>query len=265
VILKSYFDGGNQADSTQYDVVTLAMLSGTLDQWRPLESAWRDVLKNHGADWLHTTDAVALSDPYSRRKDWDDARRDSFINDCVSAIEPLIVRKKRVTEPPRFGVYPCTISVVLSDYIKARQTLPNTPADATEICSTQALHRFLEWGTELAHADFYHLVFDQNEPFRGHIEDRRRNKKAKKEFPILGRIMSATDADMRHVPALQVADLFAWCVSHKNKQPYFSWQKRLLDLDRMDDWISSEHLANPITRTLELAKEWKLPPRKPTR
>jgi hypothetical protein len=28
MILKSYFDGGNQADSTQYDVVTLASVSG---------------------------------------------------------------------------------------------------------------------------------------------------------------------------------------------------------------------------------------------
>jgi len=41
---------------------------------------------------------------------------------------------------------------------------------------------------------------------------------------------------MRHVPALQMADLFAWCTSHKTAAR-FSWHKALLDLPTMNEWI----------------------------
>jgi hypothetical protein len=246
-------------------VVTLAMISGTIDQWKPVVDGWREALKINGAKWLHTTDAVSMSDPYSKRDGWDVPRRDKLINDCLTAIEPLMVRKKRNNESSRYGVYPCTVSVVLPDHIRARSALENIPKNANEICSIQALHRCLEWGRDIVGADFYHLIFDQGEPFRGHIEDRRVSKKAVREFPVLGRITAVTDADMRNVPALQIADLFAWCVSHKKENKKYSWQRRVLNIDRMDDWINEPHLMNPIARTMELMKEWKLPRRRPNR
>jgi len=37
VVLKSYFDAGNKADSREYDVLFLAALSATEDEWGPFE------------------------------------------------------------------------------------------------------------------------------------------------------------------------------------------------------------------------------------
>jgi hypothetical protein len=58
VVFKSFFDGGNEADSTQYDFVSLASVSGTETQWRAFERDWGAVLKKHNAPWLHTTDVL---------------------------------------------------------------------------------------------------------------------------------------------------------------------------------------------------------------
>jgi len=267
VILRSYFDGGNQADSTQYDILTVAVISGTKDQWAPIESAWAEVLRVHHVGFLHTTDAVALNDPYSKRNGWDEARRDKFINDCVSAVEPLLARQLRPNEPEGHGgAYPCMVSIDLHDHQTAQIGQAHVPKDANEICAVQALRRCLEFGTDIVGAHFYHLIFDQGEPFRGYIEDRRRNGKVRKEHPLLDRITSVTDADMRSVPALQVADLFAWSVSHRNRKSYFSWQKRvLMDLDWMDDLMDSKILSNPNQQFTESVNRWRLPRRRPTR
>jgi hypothetical protein len=265
VILRSYFDGGNQADSTLYDVVTLAALSGTKEQWEPIETAWRMVLARYNVGWLHTTDAVALNDPYSRNNGWDASKRDRFINECFSAADPFFVRRIRGKRPYRHGVYPCTVSVLLKDHKRARSERDGVPKDANEICAVDATYRCLEWGEDIMGADFFHFTFDQGEPFRGHAEDRRRNKNARKEFPSLGRISSIKEGDMRSCLPLQLADLFAWSVSHKKKKPYFSWQRRVLAVHRMDDWLEYRHLINPVKRAVDLVEQWRLPRRKPNR
>jgi len=59
-LLKSYFDGANKADSTQYKVVTLASISGTKYDWAPFEREWRQTLKRHKAPCLHLTDAISF-------------------------------------------------------------------------------------------------------------------------------------------------------------------------------------------------------------
>jgi hypothetical protein len=40
MVLKSYFDGGNQADSSEYDRISLATVCGTAKQWKRFDSAW---------------------------------------------------------------------------------------------------------------------------------------------------------------------------------------------------------------------------------
>jgi len=265
VILKGYFDGGNEADSTQYDVVTLAALSGTTDQWRPFEAVWKTTLEKHKADWLHTTDAVTLNGQFRRDRGWDEGKRDAFILDCVKVVERHIARKKTAKSPGRPGLYPFTVTVVLEDFIKAREISSDVPKDATEICATQAVNRCLEWGKDIAHADFYHLFFDQGEPFRGHISDRKRNPKALKQLPLLDRIMHIGESDCRYVPALQLADLFAWCVSHKNRTPRYGWQTKVLSLPRIDEWLDYKLLVKPLPATANLVKSWNLPRRRPTR
>jgi hypothetical protein len=266
VIMKSYFDGGNQADSTQYDVVTLATVCGTPEQWGPLEGEWRRKLKKHNnAPCLHTTDAVGLTGEFSKKKGWNGTSRDAFILDCVKTIERHMTYPKRPDMAPKFGIVPFTVTIVLKDFIKAREYNPDVPKDANEVLATTALYRCLEWGSEILMADWYHLFFDQNEPFRGHVSDRTRNPKAVKQIPLLDRIVMKGEVDMRVTPALQVADLFAWCVSHKNALPRYEWQDRLLSHKYMDEWLEYDKLVKPIQQTVDIVKQWKLPSRKPTR
>jgi hypothetical protein len=171
-------------------------------------------------------------------------------------------RKQRY--PGRVGLVPCTVTVVLKDFLRARAYKPEIPQTATEICATSALYRCLEWGTDIMQADFYHLFFDQGEPFRGHVLDRMQNKKARKHLILMEKITRIEELDMRHSPALQMVDLFAWCMSHRHKQPRYRWQNRLLSHKWIDNWLTYDSLSNPIQSTVDLVKTWKLPPRKPT-
>jgi hypothetical protein len=190
VVIKSYFDGGNRADSTQYDVVTLACVSGTPGQWRQLESDWRIVLKRHTADWLHTTDAVSLQGPFSRNNGWDATKRNSLIQDCIKIIEGHIARPIGGNVQPREGLLPFAVTVVLDDFNRARNVNLDVPKDATEILATQALNACLEWGQSRG-AHFWDLYFDQGEPFMGHASDRKRSPKARRQLPLLDRIATS--------------------------------------------------------------------------
>lgn len=266
MIFKSYFDGGNQADSTQYDVLTLASVSGTLDMWKLFERDWKAVLIKHRAPFLHTTDAVSLlREPFTRDNGWDEDRRDAFLLDCVTVVDNHIGRPRTKTMPARVGLVPYTVTIVLDDFLKARKVNPAVPKTATELCATQAAWRCVDLGYR-AGANFFHLVFDQGEPFMGHIHDRMRNKKARKHLKILNRITSLTEADMRLFPAIQMADLFAWCISHKNSESRFKWQNRILAYRKwIDEWFTYEHMAQIKPETADLVNSWNLPPRRATR
>ena len=87
LVLKGYFDGGNQADSEQYDRITLATVCGTLFQWSSLESDWNDALSRHSASFIHTTNAVGLQKEFSQNKGWNNDKVDNLLSDCVRVIE----------------------------------------------------------------------------------------------------------------------------------------------------------------------------------
>jgi hypothetical protein len=189
VILKSHFDGGNQADSTQYDVVTLAVVSGTKEQWIPFEIEWKKDLKKHKAKYLHTTDAVAMNDPFDNDSGWTEKSRDAFLLDCVTVASRHIAHQKTNRSGSMVGLYPATITIVLKDFNEARDLDKRLPRTPYEICTTQALYRALEWGNEIMGAEYYHLFFDQNESFRGHICDRQQNKKARRHLKLMPRVV----------------------------------------------------------------------------
>ena len=271
MVLKGFLDGGNEADSTRYDVVALASIYGTLDQWKQPQRDWKTVLKKHGAPWLHTTDAVSLvAEPFTKANGWDVLRRDAFISDCVTVIDNHIARPRTKSEPDgRDGLLPYVLTVVLDDFVRARTSNPEVPRTAEEICATQTLFRCLQWGeyrgAELHHPFFYHLVYDQGEKFMGHVLDRKHNKKAKKHLAMMERV-TVTETDMRHTPALQMADLFAWCISHKKSKHRYAWQNRILAYSKwIDDWLEYNQLVKIIPGVSDLVKSWNLPPRKPTR
>jgi hypothetical protein len=267
VALKCYFDGSNEADSTQYDVVSLAGVSGTSEEWARFEADWNENLNKHKAAYLHTTDAATFSKDFSRNRGWDARRRDQFLDDCSIIADSHIARPIDGDDPGRMGLYPFVVTVVLKDYLRARKDHPDVPPTAEEILVTQVLHGCLKWDIDYIGSNTWHLFFDQNEPYRGHVCDRQNKREMLRKFPLMKKVVENAEADMRHVPALQLADLFAWCVSQKNRKRPFNWQDKVLSLDRghMWEWLDYAALTHPIPGMTDLMKSWKLPKRKPTR
>ena len=67
---------------------------------------------------------------------------------------------------------------------------------------------------------------------------------------------------MRCTPALQIADLLAWCVSHKDNEPQFSWQAELLSRPWWAEKGTYEQLVKPRPGSLEKWRSFNLPKRK---
>lgn len=263
MILKGFFDGGNEADSIMYETVTLASFLSTPDYWKKFDNAWSAVLRKHHAPPLHTTDAVSLKNDFDG---WETGHRDEFVDDCVSVIEKsaaIFYRDGKMA----LGLIPCTVTIVLKDFKRAQIEIPDCPRDATEVCAVQSVNLLFRWGKHLG-AHSYHLYFDQNEPFRGHVVDRWKNKRAKADMDIFQKVTHCDEANMRIVPALQAADMLAWSAGHRHslhaKSP--DWQRRIIGLNRSYEWLDWEVLSQPINETAEfVTNRWKLPRRKPTR
>ena len=127
---------------------------------------------------------------------------------------------------PRSGLFGITMSIRLNDFLRARKKDPEAVASTvTEICASETLGSCFNWG-RLIGAHWYHLYFDQGEPFYGHVYDRKHNKKARKEIAFMKKVSVLEEADMRTVPALQAADLFAWSFNHFEKATR-EWHKTL--------------------------------------
>jgi len=160
-LCKSYFDGANQADSTQYDVISLASISRRSAQWRNFEREWQSILKKHGAPYLHITDVVSLArPPFTRENGWNKDKRDAFLLDCVAAIETHTLRPSSNKLPlGKLGLLPYIVTVPLKEFLRARSHNPEVPKDVTELCAVQAVARAHAIG-QIMKADFYHLIFD---------------------------------------------------------------------------------------------------------
>jgi hypothetical protein len=272
VALKGYFDGGNQADSHQYDRITLATACGTCEQWKEFESAWSLVLDAHKAPFLHTTDAVSLQKEFSRTKGWDNKKIDTMISSCVDIIEGHLYVPEGIVplgvpfggSINKSGLMVVTLTIPLKDYDRARKVVTSLPNSVTEICTTESLGFCFQWGRKIG-MESYQLYFDQGEPFYGHVCDRKSNKKARKQINPMKNVVHLGESDMRNVPALQVADLFAWCINH-NDDVRREWHARL---NRLPNWSSTildyDHLVKPTPGALERTAAWNLPKRKVNR
>jgi hypothetical protein len=150
-VLKSYFDGGNEADRSQYEHLTLGGICGTEAEWIRFDKAWRRVLTKHHTRWLHTTDAVGRKNIYSG---WTVPTVDAFIDDCVTVIEQhtAISRVRR-------GLRPITATIILKDFQRALDKVPNlgTPENT---CVISCVDTAFAFGTYIGCKKFQ-LFFDQ--------------------------------------------------------------------------------------------------------
>jgi len=266
VVLKCHFDGGNQADSTQYKTVTLGSLFGRKDEWTPFENQWKNILNTYGADYLHTSDAVTLNGIY---KGWRPPKRDAFIQECADLIKESIV-KPDGDDSVTPGLFPCAIVIVLEDFNRARGERLFQWQNANEVLAVQSFYRAIEC-LQVIEGHFLQMYFDQNEPFMGHFKDRRNNAKfvadiKKQGFDIERRIAHIGESDMRLSPALQAADLLAYCVGRKHEEIKFTWQRTMLETDRIEEWLDYSVLVKPIPGVFDLVtKRWKFPKRGATK
>jgi hypothetical protein len=264
VAFKAFFDGGNEADSTQYDIVTLAALAGDAIHWRNFERQWNKQLIKHGAPWLHTTDAVGLTGVFSKRKGWNETNVEKFIEDCVTVIERCATVRTGKEATYR-GLRPITITVLLKDFKRAVQALPEL-GTVEHLCAIQSAGFVFGYGLHCGSTRFQ-LFFDQGEHFYGHIKDRISNPKSLRTGLGWNLVTHLGESNMRDVPGLQACDVLAWAVNHEFEDGVirFDWQRRLLAIDRDKEWYDYAALQNPIRENIKTVQSYKLPRRRPVR
>lgn len=261
MVLKSYFDGSNHADRSEHDRISVGTVCGSAKQWKRFDTAWRKVLYEHHADYLHTTDAVSLRNDFAKEKGWNKARVDSFIEDCVGVITRQIAIPGNVQgRLRRAGLCPVTLTIPFDDWVRAKKIKPELPDTIEEICATESLGFALKWG-KFTGAKKYQLYFDQGEPFYGHIRNRWCHPKARRDIELMKDIINVDEAISRYVPALQMADLFAWSINRAN-QEVRQWHRKLHSLTYWSALLDYEHLIKPSPKALERAASWELPRRR---
>ena len=261
VLLKGYFDGGNKVDSRTNKTATLAFVTGRPDALKRLEKAWQSNLLKHRAEYLSTTDAAALGGIY--KTGWSAARRDDFLFDCVD-----LIKKSTEGGLSTYGLGLFSVTIDLKAFKAAYMAQPNLPHDATVVLASQAFAKLLEVGNVLD-AHFLELLFDQNEPFRGHICDRIRNPKyiremARNKMDIKRRIIVGPEVDMRDASVLQAADLLAWSVNRRNAIK-FEWQLAMLGIPAESELIDGGALQKPNALAMDLVKYCNFPRRAATK
>lgn len=256
VAFRSFFDGGNQADASQYKTLTLSALTGTKIQTDHLEKQWRKNLIKHGADFLHTTDLFTFNRPFN--VGWDLNKACAFCMDCVSIIERCRARP----ELDYHGVLPISVTIPLHDFKRALAVNPDIGTPEF-ICVNQCLSLCVRWAEEFVGAHKFQLYFDQGEPFYGHVYDRKHNKRSRAYENLWARVIHLGQSNMRHTPCLQAADLVAWAIGIKHERGIlYDWQGRLLDLHRESHVLEYAVLIKPDTDALRAIGSFKLPRRK---
>jgi hypothetical protein len=265
VVLKGYFDGAQTADA---DRVTLASVSGTCDEWTPVERAWRQVIADHKAPPLHTTNAYALQKEF---KGWTNEKVNDYISACVDVQQGSLAQPGKILVPTESGYLPnivktglngITMTIPLDDFRRARDEVENFPNAISELCASETLGFVLRYGKRLGVVG-YQLYFDRNEPFCGHVRDRWNSRKSRKQIPEIKKVVHVGESDMAASPALQIADLLAWCINHKDSVRRI-WHKRVGDLHWDSYILTYEYLINPTPGALRRAAAWNFPKRRMT-
>jgi hypothetical protein len=215
---------------------------------------------------LHTVDAVTGNGVY---KGWGREKTTDFLSDSVGiAIKHLIKKKNlKIGFPGKYGLYGCITTVNIKDFIEHAQNYPEAPQNANELLLRQTLALLLPWSQRGADppCDECHCIFDQGEPFYGHLDDIITRKKALQDAPLLAHITSRTKANMRRTPALQLADLLAWCESHKLDTNKPQWHESILGSDVQREWYDRTNLGNNAPDQQKVFRSWKVNRRRPTR
>jgi hypothetical protein len=257
MVIKSYFDGSNKPDPDRYTNLTLASLSGMLHEWKSFEALWGRTLTKHGADFLHTTDAVSLQNGFTTQKGWNRNRVNALLLDCAKAL-----RSKCSVQVGghihRMGLRPCVVRIEFADYLLAQYKIGNDMPLVTDIVAQQAIAYCGAWW-QFRNGHFLDAIFNSNEPYCGHIVDRLNSSLGTSNFPLLTKLR-CKEASMEHTPALQASGLLAWSVSHREAVKE-SWHQLVLGLPRDGDYFDYNKLLDIDPAALLEITSYNLPPR----
>jgi len=135
-------------------------------------------------------------------------------------------------------------------------------APVGDILVSQCAAYCFQWGRSIGATD-YEFFFDQGESFYGHAQDRVRVKKSRRDSPIWEHVIHIGESDARRVPALQVADLFAWTLNRaiEENTARYEWQVRLGAIGRDRDILDYDKLSKPLPGAIEKIHAWGMPKR----
>jgi len=266
-VLCTYFDTGNEINPRAYEIVTLAGYSAKDEDWHRIQARWQTAVSRAWATcdmpedmtpYLHTTDLITKNKPFTRARGWNKSKEESLLSECVE-----IIAEESRTDKFR-GV---SSSVLLDDYAKVRRDerkgIRTPPIE--DICSSFCAGYALAWSLDFAESYFKDgasLYFDQNEPFRGSIVNRRRHKRLR-NTGVWQKLVHVGEVNMKVVPAVQMADLLAWSINARYEGSIRGdWQRRLLNVPRESQWLDELALRSPRVDHLETLLALKLPNRR---
>jgi hypothetical protein len=254
IVLKAFYDHGNDINSELYDIVTLAGYSAREKDWPAFENRWKTRVARAWADcrnmpdvqpYIHVAEMMVGRCPFSRDQGWTDARIQSLLSDCSLHIAEATATKL-------FRGVAC--SVLLKDYKKIRRE-GIAVASVEDICSSFCVARAVAWNADFAE-DFMRegaeLYFDQNGPFRGSIANRKKHGKLRRN-EAWKKLGAVGEVDSTVVPAVQAADLLAWSVDsyQEGKRPSGTWQLAMVSIERENLFLGEHALRNPNRDELE--------------
>lgn len=154
------------------------------------------------------------------------------------------------------------MTIPLDDFRRARDEVENFPNAISELCASETLGFVLRYGKRLG-VEGYQLYFDRSEPFCGHVRDRWNSRKSRQQIPEIKKVIHVGESDMAASPALQIADLLAWCINHKDNVRR-NWHKRVGDLHWDSYILTYEYLINPTPGALKRTAALNFPKRRMT-
>lgn len=192
--LRSYCDGS----VTTARSMTLASVSADGSVWAEIEPAWDEILKRHGAAYMHMKEAMPRTKEFHG---WTEAKRDALLVDLLGLLQGY-------RDNPRIQMFSCSVDLAAHTRWARIQNHPH-PA---RLCARIVFPHIVEWYWALKDSilDVMEIYFDRDEPYLTHIQEDWRSKKVRRRYPAWAIIRTIAPADMRLTIPLQIADMFAW-------------------------------------------------------
>jgi hypothetical protein len=207
VTIKSYYDGSGSSPDLAMSYVTLAGFSATHEAWEEFKRLWRAVLAKWSCPYLHMKEAKQLAGPFFG---WTHEEVNQLVTELANQ---CLAHVSWTTHPNSFYGACCTVNLV--DYRRACSEFPglNKIKSAEALCVDHVVTRALSLlpaidDSPTGKCGSAELFFDRGEPFLHTIK--RVWEREKKKAGIFGLIARIIPVEMRQVPAIQAADMFAW-------------------------------------------------------